>query len=178
MQLGESMLGVFSSIYTPMSVFNTLIPTLILSMIPGIAMLWGERSFRDLRKTILKCYGIVVVLTLAGAVFALLAGKLFLRILYGAEILPYSSLLVYSVLAIGLNCGCVCGGYILVAFQASRLVAVLSGLSAVIMLALSDAFVGRYGIFGGAYALMIAYAVQMMIQLFAIAGKLAKRCDA
>ena len=117
----------------------------------------------------------MIAVTLAAAAFAVFAGKLFLQILYGADILPYAPLFVYSVAAIGLNCACICGGYILIAFQASGLVAVLSGLSVVAAFAVSGALIRQYGIYGGAFVLIVAYGVLIMLQLCAIEAKMKKR---
>jgi len=107
-------------------------------------------------------------LTLATLLFSKLTGKTFLRLIYGADILPFTTLLYYAVVAIGLNCACVCGSYILVAFEYRKRVALYAAVSLLIAIVSSKPLIGRIKLYGAAYVLILAYGVQVLLQLLTI----------
>ena len=171
-QLGEEMLGYFSSVYTPMVILNTIIPSLILALIPGISYLWKAQQEKELRKKIGVSYGIVIIITILAMLLSIMFGKPFLKLLYGAEIVPYTSLMYYSVVAIGLNCACVCGNYILIAFEKQRQVAMYAGVSLLTAIMSSTMLIRNYQLRGAAYILIASYAVQTLLQTWTIAAEL------
>lgn len=174
-QLGDAMLGVFSSVYTPTVLLNTLIPTILLSFVPVITRLWQDGDIRSLRSMIAKSYGIVIAITLLALVLSCFTGKLFLRLVFGAEILPYSSLLYWAIAAIGLNCACICGNHILIAFRNGAQAALFSAIAMITAIITSNRFIRGYGIYGGAYVLIIAYITQILMQFGMIAYKMRLR---
>lgn len=165
--LGDAMLGVFSSVYTPVVIMNTLIPAIILAIVPGMTRLWREGERQKLTEVVHKCYAMVFSITLMAYALSVLAGKGFLRIAYGAEITPYAPLLQMAVIATGLNCACVSGSYILIAMERRWQMALFSFVSLTVML-FSRYFVCKYELYGAAYVLIMAYGAQALLQLATI----------
>ena len=166
--MGEKMLGIYSSVYTPMVVLNTLIPSILLAIVPSLTKHWKEFSIKSLRKTIFYCYSIVFTITIIANIGVFFVGKFFLNLLYGEEVASYSSLLYPIIVSMGLYCMCVCGNYILIAIESRFLLAVFSAIGVVITLLLSRLFVSSYGLVGAVLPLAVAYSFQSLMQLVLI----------
>ena len=166
--LGETMLGFFSSVYTPAVILNTVIPTVIIAIVPSITQKWKEGQSQEVKREIEISYLLVISITFFALVVSRLCGKPFLELLYGSEILQFAPLLQTAVIAIGLNCTCVCGNYIMIALEQRRKMALFSFISLCIVVAASRLFVIKYHIYGAAYVLIAGYGVQIILQLFTI----------
>ncbi len=166
--LGETMLGFFSSVYTPAVVLNTLIPSMIIAIVPSISKKWKEGNNQGLKREIRTSYLLVISITFLAFVVSVLCGKPFLKMLYGSDILPYTTLLQTAIVAIGLNCACVCGSYIMISLEQRWLMALFSIISLCIVLIASRPFIMKCHIYGAAYVLIAGYGVQIILQLFTI----------
>ena len=176
-QMGEAALGIFSAVYTPAVILNTIIPTILLALVPRIAKFWKANELDTLRKEVAKSYGLVLFGTMIALFFSAVAGKLFLRLIYGSDILAFFPLLYASVAAIGLNCACVCGNYILVAFDRKGSLALFSGVSLLCVLLLTSSMVFKFGLYGAAWILIVAYTAQVLLQLALIVIEMRKKAS-
>lgn len=174
-QLGEKMVGIFSSIYTPTVILNTLIPSVLIAFVPHISRLWIERDIKRLKKEICKSYGLILAITVVAVIFAMLLGKVFLSLMYGEEILLYFNILYYAIIAISLNCFCVCGNNILIAFNRKWQIAFSSIVSVIVVSVFSKLFIETLGIYGVAYIQILSYFVQTILQLIIIILFVVKR---
>lgn len=169
---GTEQLGYFSTIFTPTVLITTLIPAIIVALVPKMAKAWSERNRRGFLAFAGQIYLVSVGMVLLAELAALVAGRPVMRLLFGAEILDYYSLLYWAILATGLNVLTSCGNSALIAAQSHRLVAVGSAIALVITWLASDPLVEGFGITGAAYVLVLAYGAQVLFQLAAIAVNL------
>lgn len=168
---GTEQLGYFSSIFTPTVLITTLVPAIIIALVPRIARAWNEGDRRGLASLIAQTYGLAVGFLLAAELAALVCGRWVMQLVFGPEILQYYGLLYWAILATGINALTCCGNGILVAIGGNRAVAVGSAAALVVTLCLSDLLVKSWGINGAAYVLTAAYLVQAGVQMLALGAK-------
>lgn len=162
---GTEQLGYFSTIFTPTVLITTLIPAIIVALVPRMAKAWTEGDRRGFLKFVSQIYLISAGLVLLAELAALVAGRPVMRLLFGTEILDYYSLLYWAILATGLNVLTSCGNSALIAARSHRLVAVGSAVALVVTALLADVLVKAFGITGAAYVLTFGYGAQVVFQL-------------
>ena len=162
---GTEQLGYFSTVFTPTVLITTLIPAIIVALVPKMAKAWTEGDHRGFLKFVSQIYMISVGIVLLAELAALVAGRPVMRMLFGAGILDYFSLLYWAILATGLNVLTSCGNSALIAERSHRLVAVGSAVALAVTALLSDVLIEGYGITGAAYVLVLAYGAQVVFQL-------------
>lgn len=169
---GTEQLGYFSTIFTPTVLITTLIPAIIVALVPKMAKAWTEGDRRGFLKFVSQIYMISAGIVLLAELAALVAGRPVMRLLFGAGILDYFSLLYWAILATGLNVLTSCGNSALIAVRSHRLVAVGSAVALAVTALLSDVLVKEYGITGAAYVLVFAYGAQVVFQLGVLAFRM------
>ena len=162
--LGAEQLGYFSSIFTPTVLVTTLVPTVLVAILPRLRRAWANRSWRAMGHWTAVCYAGVAVITLLAELAALVVGRPVMSLVFGDEILQHYPLLYWAILATGLNAATLCGNSILTAMRRSLPVAVTSGTALVLTAVLSEPFTRMFGITGAAYVLIAAYAGQALAQ--------------
>ncbi len=163
--IGSDSLGYFSAVYTPSVILSTILPPMLIGFLPGISSCWNENKKSSLIKRILQSYGIVVAIVGIAYLGVALFGKWFLVLLYGESIKLYAPLLNFAIVATGLGCLCTCGNNILVAIKSTYIIVIISCVALIVTFALSLPLVLSYSIFGASYVLIIAYAIQAILQI-------------
>lgn len=162
---GTEQLGYFSSIFTPTVLITTLVPAIIIALVPKMARAWNEGNRRELLGLAGQTYALAIGFVLLAELAALVAGRFVMQLIFGVEILQYYNLLYWAILATGINALVCCGSGILVAMGSNRTVAVSSVVAMGTAFFLSEPMVRLFGIAGAAYALTIAYLLQVLVQL-------------
>lgn len=169
---GTEQLGYFSTIFTPTVLITTLIPAMIVAVVPKMAGAWNKGNRRGFLRFVAQIYLLSGAMVLLAELAALVAGRPVMRLLFGAEILDYYSLLYWAILATGLNVLASCGNSVLVSVRCHRLVAGGSATALIVTLLTSYWMVSAYGLTGAAYVLILAYAAQIVFQTGVIVLKL------
>lgn len=169
---GTEQLGYFSSIFTPTVLITTLVPAIIIALVPKMARAWKEQDRRGLLRLVGQTYGFTVGFVLLAELAALVAGRFVMQLVFGPEILQYYSLLYWAILATGINALTYCGNGLLVSVGSNRAVAVGALAALAVTAALSDRMITGNGIHGAAYVLTVAYLLQVVIQIGAFVYKL------
>lgn len=169
---GTEQLGYFSSVFTPTVLITTLVPSIIIALVPKMARAWADKDRSAFMKLILQNYSIAVGFVILAELAALIAGRPVMRLIFGASILEYYYLLYWAIAVTGLNVLVYCGNMTLISVDSRRSVAVLSVLGTVTAWGLSDNFVRSFGIGGAAGALAAAYLVQVILQIGMLGRKI------
>lgn len=166
--LGAEQLGYFSTIFTPTVLVTTLIPTVVVAILPHIGRAWAERDRRAMKRWVVVSYTSVAVITLAAELAALLIGKSVMQLIFGKEILQYYDLLYWAILATGLNAATSCGNGILTAMRKNISVAGTASAALLLTAAMSSILISKNGIYGASFVLILAYGMQNILQIFLI----------
>lgn len=169
---GTEQLGYFSSIFTPTVLITTLVPAIIIALVPKFADAWNRRDRSGLLRLVGQTYAFTMGFVLLAELAALVAGRFVMKLIFGAEILQYYDLLYWAILATGINALTYCGNAVLIAVGKNRAVAIGAAAAMVVTAALADNLVSIQGINGAAYVLMVAYALQVFLQLVALVRKI------
>lgn len=163
-QIGTEELGYFSTIFTPTVLLTTLVPSIIIAMVPKMARAWSEKNYKQYLVLVGKNYLFSLFFLLLAEVVALLMGRPVMKLVFGPEILDYYSLLYWAILATGLNLMASCGNSALISIHCNSTVAAGALLALGVAAVSSWVLVRSAGIAGGAYALALAYLVQSVFQ--------------
>lgn len=169
---GTEQLGYFSSIFTPTALITTLVPAIIIALVPKLADAWTHHRRRDLLCLVGQMYAFTLAFVLVAELAALVAGRFVMQLIFGEGILQYYSLLYWAILATGINGLTYCGNVVLIAVGSNRAVAVGSGAAMVVTIGLVDTLVRMQGMNGAAYMLAFAYALQVVIQTIVFLTKI------
>ena len=162
---GTEQLGYFSSIFTPTVLITTLVPAIIIALVPKMAKAWNEKNRRELLSLVGQTYGFTIAFVLLAELAALVAGRFVMQLIFGPEILQYYGLLYWAILATGINALTSCGNGLLIAVGSNRTVALGAAAALAATACLSDVLVRQQGIAGAAYVLTAAYLLQVLVQL-------------
>lgn len=162
--LGEELLGVFGSIFTPTVVITTLVPSVITALVPMYANLYQKKDYNGFQYSVFKLLGGTTLLGAIACIAAILVGKPFMYMLFGAEIIDYYGLLYSAIFATTLCAITSCYTALLTIVRKLK-VSLFSALACLICdAALAGVMIERFGIYGAAYTLIVAYSVQIIIQ--------------
>lgn len=168
---GTEQLGYFSTIFTPTVLMTTLVPSIIIVMVPKMAKSWNEGRRGDYLKFAGQNYLISVAFVALAEIAALLVGRPVMRLVFGAEILEHYSLLYWAILATGLNLMVSCGNSALISIHSNTEVAIAAALALGFTAGFSGPLVRAFGITGAAYVLAAAYFLQALFQTAVILYK-------
>lgn len=171
---GTEQLGYFSSIFTPTVLITTLVPAIIIALVPKIAKAWKEQDRGGLLLLLGQIYGFTVGFVLVAELAALVCGRWVMQLVFGPEILQYYSLLYWAILATGINTLTYCGNATLISIGKNVSVAVCSVIALAVTAVLSTFLVQNYSLAGAAYTLLAAYAAQVLVQMIWLGRQIAK----
>ncbi len=166
--LGTTMLGYFSSLFTPTVVITVLVPMLLQSVLPEFSALWKQGQRVKLLRMTARYYGVVAFLVTVALGVSAVMGRWALGIVFGLEILEYFPLLYWAILATGCNAVTVVSNYLLISMRKNHAATISTVVAAGISAAVSAPLVAHFGIAGGALALIAAYFVQALMQIVLI----------
>jgi O-antigen/teichoic acid export membrane protein len=160
--LGESTLGVYSAIAYLIVAGGTITNSLGQAASPRLAKRYSEGDLRSFDNLLSKIGGLGLLVGLAGIVVAIVGGKAILTVVYGAGYADHVELFTWIMIASAvanvaspLGYGMTAAGYYKVQLPLFVLVVIASAAS-------SYRLVPRYGLIGGAWALLIAYGVLLL----------------
>lgn len=166
--LGEVFLGYYSSLFTPTVVITTLMPAIVLGVMPSIAKSWADRNRKPFIRRVLGCFSAIIGFTLLAMLGALVAGRLVIKLLFGSEIMPYFGLLYIAIIVSGMSALKSCCDCVLVCMRNTKTVIVAALVEFLVVLTITDTFVLGQGIEGAAVVMLIGYSVHFLIQLAVI----------
>lgn len=173
-QLGEEQLGIFSSAFSITVLISTVVSVVSCAFLPGIAEKWNGRDRKGVIKSVAWCYVGVFLFMLAALLLSALFGRPVIALLFGKEMLDYFSLIYWSIIASSLYALTFVGGGVLTTMRRSKTLMMSIVFAFLLMPVLVGYFVSRYGIYGGAYIMILVYLVQNLIQVAAIIIGIAK----
>lgn len=163
--LGERELGFFAAIAYLMVAGGMVVNALGESANPRLAKYYALGDSKAFRTLLLKLVGIGVVLGGVGVLVTVVAGQQILTLLYRPEYAKYTNLLIWLMVATGINYVSSFLGYGITAARYFRiqmpLFAIVTTISATVCLWL----IPNMGLLGAAIALLIAAAVQAVLSL-------------
>jgi len=163
-KFGELLLGVFGSIFTPTVVITTLVPSVITALVPMYANLWARRDYKGFHSRVIVLIGATLFLGGIACVVAFLVGKPVMVLLFGGSIIEYYNLLYSAIIATTL-CAITSCYTILLTIVRKLKISLFSALICLVFDAvLAGIFIDKFGIFGAAYTMIVAYLVQILIQ--------------
>lgn len=162
--LGEEFLGYYSSLFTPTVVITTLMPTIVLGVMPSIALHWQHGEKKLFIRQVIVCFAIITGFTLLAMLGALAAGRPVMKLLFGSEIMPYFGLLYVAIIVSGLNALRSCCDSVMICMRKTKAVIAAAVVELLVVLAIADVFVLRWGIEGAAVVMLIGYSVHFLIQ--------------
>lgn len=168
MQLGEEQLGFFSSAFTVTVLISTMVPVISYAFLPGLAKQWNEGDWKRMLRSMIGCYGGITLFMLLALAVAALLGRPVMRLIFGEEILAYFELVYWSIIASSTYALSFVGNGILTTMRKSGTVTTAIFAALIVMTLSANGFVSRFGIYGGAYAMIASYFAQDVIQGTAI----------
>ena len=171
-QLGVKMLGYFSSIFTVTVLITTVAPLVINAFLPWFATIWNNHKRSEILRAIVLLYVFVIAFCVLAMLAVMIAGKYVLKIVFGDEILEYFNLLYWSIAVSGIYAINVIESGLLTAMRHINGIIISTVADLIITLSLSKTFVSAFGIYGGAYALICAHTVQMLVLLIFMLRKI------
>jgi O-antigen/teichoic acid export membrane protein len=172
--LGERELGFFSALAYLMVAGGMVVNALGESANPRLAKYYATGNSKAFSTLLLKLVGIGVLLGGVGILVAVVAGQQILTLLYSPEYAKYTDLLIWLIVATGINYASSFLGYGMTSARYFRiqmpLFALVTTISAIACLWL----IPNIGLLGAAVALLIAAIVQAVFSLAVILQALYK----
>lgn len=119
-------------------------------------------------RSMIGCYGGITLFMLLALAVAALLGRPVMRLIFGEEILAYFELVYWSIIASSTYALSFVGNGILTTMRKSGTVTTAIFAALIVMTLSANGFVSRFGIYGGAYAMIASYFAQDVIQGTAI----------
>lgn len=99
-QLGEEILGIYSSIFAPALLISTISGYLYTPFVPYFADAYAKRDIRAFMRTFIKITVAIASVAVITVVAAIFLGDFALKILFGEKILAYSYMLIPILISI------------------------------------------------------------------------------
>ncbi len=163
--LGDELLGIYGSIFSPTVLINTIVPALVFSIIPKLSVMWLEHDVRSFFQCVLKIITFTLIFGLILSFGAWLCGKFFLGLLYGKEILSYFDLFYYAIATTVLSATASTCTVLLTIIRKTKVSFVCTFVTLVIVVAFSNLFVSSWGLWGASMCLICAYFVEVLLKL-------------
>ncbi len=168
---GTAMLGIFAALMYVLVGGRTLIAALAQSCVAQLSRLYANGSKKAFDRLLFKQMAVGLALGLIGILASILAGKLLLRVLYRPEYAAYSSVLVLVMFAAAINYLAEFSNSGLLAVRSIKVQPAILALCAATVLVLSFFLVPRFGIAGGAWAVLITGGVQLAVTAYCLLRK-------
>ena len=169
-------LGVFSSIAIPTVIITVFTIGLLYPVVPKLTSFFNKKEDRKITKTLGVCVLIIVAIGLTASLFSALFGKQAMELLFGKEILQHFNLLYYMIVSsvfIAINGSL---SAFLTSIRKLKQELAFSVLACVLVAGLSYLLIGKSGIYGAAYAMIISLAIQFVLETAYVIGVIQKQC--
>lgn len=161
--MGSELLGIYASVALPVIIVQTLATFLFNPFITIFADNWNKGDYNEFNKLFKQIFIILTLISIAAIIGALLLGDLGLKLLFGEQILKYSSLLIPLVWCTILTSFLWFISAIIIVIRNLKIL-VISGLIAVIICLLgSTNLITIFGLNGASYITIISLFVQIAI---------------
>ena len=170
-RFGETYLGYYSSLFTPTVIITTVVPAVLLGIVPKMAEAWTRGEKRKFGRQLMACAGGIVFFTATAFLCAVIAGKPVIKVVFGEEILQYYNLLYIAIAVSGLAALKSVGDSALLCMRRTGMVTFCSATETAVIIALADGFVSSMGINGAAYVMLVGYGVHLLLQTAVIISK-------
>ena len=166
---GTAMLGVFAALMYLLIGGRTLIAALAQVCMAQLSRLYIGGDKRAFDRLLFRQLAAGLALGLLGILVSAVAGKVLLALLYRPEYADYSHVLILVMFAAALNYLAEFSNVGLLAVRALKVQPVILALCAASILILSYLLVPRFGITGGAWAIVITGGVQLAVTIHCLA---------
>jgi O-antigen/teichoic acid export membrane protein len=161
-------LGYFSSITLITIVIPILSGPVLGVFIPDLSGLYAEKKYGIIKRMTFRMGLCVIAGTVVICLSSFIWGRFLLKLVFGEEILPYSYLLLPTLLTSCLMLGCGVLGSVLIAMQ-KRVTLLIAGVSAALTVILTcPTLVRQFYMNGSIYSLILAFSVEGIIMLIAL----------
>lgn len=171
---GEEIFGIYSSVSSPTIVVQLAATTLFAPLVPILTKQFNENHKKEFQKILVQFFGLILAGTVLGMVLSKLFADWVLKILYGAEIGPYTKLFIpvfFIAVLIAVNASLFSVCTLIREIKSQYVVGIAGILSAFI---LSITVVKELSLNGTILAFVGTLVIQIVIQIFLIVRKVRK----
>ena len=151
----------YQAVFLPVSVINLFAGFLFRPMLTTLTELYANRENKKFFTIIAKMIAVLLILTVVCLVGAYICGIPVLSIATGCDLAPYKNLLLFTILAGGINAVAFVLYYVLTIYRAKISILVGYGLSALLAFFISPYMVKKSGLWGAAASYMLTVAFMM-----------------
>lgn len=174
LQLGNTQLGYFASLFAPTAILTTMLPAFMVGFIPQFADTWQRRDKKGFLRAVAECYAVIIVFSVLAELCVIVAGKAVIRLVFGEELMPYFGILHVAILTSGINAATSCGNSVLMGIHQRTSLTIMAGVELLVTVALSQTMIAHYGILGAALVMCVGYGVHAALQLALLGYETAK----
>lgn len=161
--MGSELLGIYASIALPVIIIQTLAAYIFSPFITIFADSWNNGDYNLFKKLFKKIFAILTILSVTAIIGTLLVGDFGLKLLFGEQILKYSSLLIPLVWCTILTSFLWFISAIIIVIRNLK-VLVISGIIAVLICLIgSTNLITMFGLNGASFITIISLSVQIAI---------------
>lgn len=164
-KLGEELLGIYSSVYSPTMIIQVAAMFIFNPLITLFAEYYHNKDSKNFYKLIFKVTLIIIFISIVGLIGVNIFGTFGLRILYGNDIIKYSYLLSGLVIVTILTAFTWFVSNILIASRKFILLIIGPIMSFGLTMILSGVLISKYAMDGVNYTLIISYVVQILFSM-------------
>ncbi|MBE5940070.1 MAG: lipopolysaccharide biosynthesis protein [Lachnospiraceae bacterium] len=166
--VGEEILGIYSSIATPTVIIQTACNMIYVPLVTEYAVYYSNKDEKSFKKLIFQVCGAFLAIFVVCTFGVLLLGNFGLKLLFGAEILKYSYLLLQTMIVTFMVAVMYWLSAILVVERKQKLVMVINGVAILLNIIISMIMIPIYKIEGINYVLFIVLAVDILLLTIAV----------
>ena len=166
---GESLLGIFSLVFSPTVVIYTFATGILMPFIPHQAKYYYQHEYKKLMKSFLTPFLLISLVGVCGVVFCYLFGAEVLSLIYDKTIAKYTILLIQALIISTLSSLLACTGSILTATRKLYVLLTCNILGCVITAILSFVWIPEFNIYGASRAMLVGMLSQLIVTIVYIA---------
>lgn len=163
--ISEEVLGVYASVSAPTVLISTFFSAFALPMLPFYRKAWISGKEKKIYGIIFVPLAVVLFFALIGAPILSRIGGLVLSILYTGEISAFVDVFVIS---FGVACIFACVTFcnnMLLAARKTKSMYYFSTIAFIVVAVSSYPFIVEWSLYGAAYALVLGYSVELLLQI-------------
>jgi len=158
----------FQVLFMPVSVINLLAGFIVRPLLSKLTLYYSEKRFKDFYMIIFKITALISAFTIISMVLAYLIGVWILGILVNCDLSMYRGVFTFLIMSGGINALVFIFYYVLTIFRRQRYIMISYICSAIIAVFLSDIFVKKMGINGGALSYFVVVMILAVLFVFGI----------
>ena len=162
---GTELLGYYGNISSPSLLLTTIVPVMLVALYPKYGTMFNENNYLGIMKTWYRSLIGTIVLSVVCVLLIVGIGQPVLTFVYTEKILPYIHYLYFILFAMMLYAFTACNGTVLVVMRYTRALIVTVLIALVMCVTTSSLLICTYGINGAIASLVVAYAVQCVLQM-------------